>query len=70
MIVDGAGQAALDDREPGRARTLATATALEPAWRKTASTTVALGTSSPRIQKRMLMRSSCTLSTAVATSCR
>ena len=47
---------------------LATATALPPAWRKTATTTVDAGDPYSRDQNRMLMRSSCTPSIAVATS--
>ncbi len=38
----------------------ATSTALAPAWRLTATTTVADGIGYPRTQKRMLMRSSST----------
>ena len=48
----------------------ATCTALEPARRNTATTTVADGTCCPRTQNRMLMRSSCTLSFALAMSFR
>ena len=49
---------------------VATSTALEPDWRKTATTTVADGTVWPRTQNRMSLRSFCTESRASATSLR
>ena len=49
---------------------LATATTFDPAWRLTATTTVAAGSPYPRTQNLILIRSSCTVSSTFATSWR